>query len=184
MGAASDDAVTAAVLVVTFVLAAAALDVVCAGVIEAVSAVSARVGLATDLVLALDLDDDLAPVLGLAGPDATLPLSCVSPFGVVDEPPVWAPPLLLTTTPEPTSALEEVGPEVGDVPDMPDTEDEPVAPEPPVVPVVPVIPAVPEAPALAADPDVAPPAAPEAVDPLDELGELADPPTVSATATP
>jgi hypothetical protein len=84
VAAATDGAVTAADLVATVVLTAAVLDVVCAWVVEAV-VVSARVGLATDLVLALDLDEDLAPVFDLVDPDAALPpaLSRVSVF--VDE---------------------------------------------------------------------------------------------------
>ena len=184
-------AVTAAVLAVTLVLTAAVLAACVEG--EAV-VVSARAGLAGDLVVVPGLDEGLALVRGLAATDAVPPpaLSCASPFGVVDELPVWAPPLLLTTTPEPTSALDDVDPDVGDVPDVPGTEDDPVPPEPladSVVPVVPVVPAVAVTPVFVGDPLVALPAAPEDVDPpgaLIELDddELADPPTVSATATP
>ncbi|MGX9671541.1 hypothetical protein [Mycobacterium sp. HM-7] len=198
MGAATDGTVAAVALVVTVVLTAT-FDVDCAEAAEAALVVSARVDLATDLVLVLDLDEDLALVRDLADPVAALPLSCASPVGVVDELPVWAPPLLLTTTPEPTSVLDDVDPDVGDVPDVPVTEDDPVAPAGPVVPVAPVAPvapAVPVVPVVPVGSDVAPPAAPdvppvepEDVDPADALAELdddelADPPAVSATATP
>jgi hypothetical protein len=145
-------------------------------------------------VLALDFDEGLVPVPDLVDPDAglALSLSCVSSFGVVDEPPVWAPPLLLTITPEPTSVLDDVDPDVGDVPGVPDAPDldgDPVAPEPAAASVVPVVPVIPAVPAVAAPaPDVPPGELeePDEVDPLDELDddELADPLAVSATATP
>lgn len=198
MGAATDGTVAAVALVVTVVLTAT-FDVDCAEAAEAALVVSARVDLATDLVLVLDLDEDLAFVRDLADPVAALPLSCASLVGVVDELPVWAPPLLLTTTPEPTSVLDEVDPDVGDVPDVPVTDEDPLAtagPVVPVAPVAPVAPAVPVVPVVPVGSDVAPPAAPdvppvepEDVDPADALAELdddelADPPAVSATATP
>lgn len=184
-------ATAAAVLAVALVLTAAVLAACAEG--EAV-VVSAGAGLAGDLVLAPGLDEALALVRGLAATDAAPPpaLSCASPFGVVDELPVSAPPLLLTTTPEPTSALDEVDPDVGDVPAVPATEDDPVPPEPladSVVPVVPVLPAVAVVPVFVVDPLAALPAVPGDVDPPGALAELvddelADPPTVSATATP
>ena len=185
VGAATDGTVTAVALVVTVVLTAT-FDVDCAEAAVAALVVSARVDLATDLVLVLDLDEDLAPVRDLADPDAALALSCASPFGVVDELPVWAPPLLLTTTPEPTSVLDDVDPDVGDVPDVPVTDEDPVATAGPVAPVAlvpPVAPAVPVVPVVPVGSDVAPPAAPDALAELDD-DELADPPAVSATATP
>lgn len=194
-------AVTAEVFAVTFVLTAAALTVVCAEAFGAALVSSACVGLAEDLGLVLDLDEGLAVVLDLFDPDVSLPpmLSWVLPFGVVDELPVRAPPLLLTITPEATSVLDEVDPDVADVDDDPLAPELPVALVASVVPVVPVVPAVPVAPVVAVDPDVAPFTAPdvppdeleepEDVEPLDELdelddAELADPPAVSATATP
>ncbi|WP_131810171.1 hypothetical protein [Mycolicibacterium mucogenicum] len=185
MGAAAA-AVTVAVLAVTFVLTAAALTAVWAAGFEAALVASTRVGLGADLVPALDLDADLPLVLGLAAPGFPLPLtlSSVPSFGFVDEVPVWAPPLLLTTTPELTSVLDVVDPGVADVPDA---DDEPVDPTVPVVPVAAVAPVVPEV-VPPAVPDV-PPGELEVVDPPDELDELdvdefADPPAVSATATP
>lgn len=84
--------------------------------------------------------------------------------------------------------LDEVDPDVGDGPgvaDVPDPNDDPVAPEFATASVVPVVPAVPAVPPGA--PDVPPGALdePEDVDAPDELDdELADPPAVSATATP
>lgn len=194
-------AVTAEVFAVTFVLTAAALTVVCAEAFGAALVSSACVGLAEDLGLVLDLDEGLAVVLDLFDPDVSLPpvLSWVLPFGVVDELPVWAPPLLLTITPEATSVLDEVDPDVADVDDDPLSPELPVVLVASVVPVVPVVPAVPVAPVVAVDPDVAPLAVPDVppdelgepadVEPLDELDELdddelADPPAVSATATP
>lgn len=186
---------------VTFVLTAAALTVVCAEVFGAALVVSACVGLAEDLGLILDLDEGLAVALALVDPDVSLPLalSWAPSFGVVYELPVWAPPLLLTITPEATSVLDEVDPDVADVDDDPLSPELPVVLVASVVPVVPVVPAVPVAPVVAVDPDVAPLAVPdvppdelgepEDVEPLDELDELdddelADPPAVSATATP
>jgi hypothetical protein len=170
---------------VTFVLTAAALTVVCAEVFVVAEVVSACVDLDVALVLVLALDE----------PDVSSVVSGVSSFGSVEEPLVWAPPLLLMITPEPTSVLDEVDPDVdADVPD-----DDPVLPVLPLVPVVsvpPVVPVVPVDPVVPVVPDVAPPAAfelsPDDVeeldvpDPLDELDDVepVDPPVVSATATP
>lgn len=80
VAAATDGAVTAAVLAVTSALTAAVLTAGCAEVFEDVPVASAGVGLAADLVLAFDFDDDLTPVPDLAPapdldePDAALPL--------------------------------------------------------------------------------------------------------------
>ncbi|SEB25915.1 hypothetical protein SAMN04488580_11857 [Mycobacterium sp. 283mftsu] len=179
-------AVTVAVLALTFGLTAAALTAVWAAGFEAALVASTRDGLSEGLVPALDFDADLPLALGLAAPGFPIPLtlSSVPSFGVVDEVPVWAPPVLLTTTPELTSVLDVVDPGVAD---GPDADDEPVVPAVPAAPVAPVVPVVPDA-VPPAVPGV-PPGELKDVDPPDELEELdvdefADPPAVSATATP